>query len=100
MHAFNASKEIFDEFSKYDLAFSMNAIQPKNDVIKAILKRGFYLFETDAPAMRPRELNEEFNHLKNLIWSVNKISEISGVDKTELSAIQLKSFEQIFGKIF
>jgi TatD DNase family protein len=100
MHAFNASMEIFTEFSKYDLAFSMNAIPPKDDVIRAVIKRGFYLFETDAPAMRPRELKEEFNHLKNLIWAVDRISEISQIEKQELATTEWKSFEQIFGKIF
>ena len=97
LHAFNASSEIFKEFSKFDLAFSINCKPPKDNVIRAVLKRGFYLFETDAPAMRPRELNEDFNHLRNLMWSVERISNISGVDMQELAAIQAKSFEQIFG---
>jgi TatD DNase family protein len=96
LHAFNASMDIFKEFSKFDLAISMNCKPPKDDVIRAVLKRGFYLFETDAPDMRPRELKEDFNHLRNLMWAVDRISTISGIEKQELAAIQAKSIKHIF----
>ena len=96
LHAFNSSKEIFEEFKKYDLAFSLNAKPPKDEVIRAIIKHGYYLFETDAPFMRPRELNEDFNHLKNLMWTVNKTAKVCGLHIDELQRIQKKTIKTLF----
>ncbi|MDO9577872.1 MAG: TatD family hydrolase [Candidatus Cloacimonadales bacterium] len=53
LHSFNASLEIYESFQHYDLAFSLNAKLPKDEVIRAILQRNFYLFETDAPYQKP-----------------------------------------------
>ena len=97
LHAFNASQEIFEEFKKYDLGFSLNAKQPKDEVIRAIIKHGFYLFETDAPYMRPRELKEDFNHLKNLVWAVEQVSQKADIGLEILKEGQLKNFCELFG---
>lgn len=96
MHAFNASHEIFDKFKKYDLGFSLNAKPPKDEVICAIIKHGFYFFETDAPYMRPRELNEGFNHLKNLVWNVKQISQKTDTSLEILKERQFKNFCDLF----
>jgi TatD DNase family protein len=99
LHAFQASSEIFDIFQNYDLAFSINAKLPKDEVVNKILQRGFMLFETDAPYMRPKELEEEHNHLRNLMYTVEKVEKITDINKVKLEIIQRKSFEQIFGDI-
>ncbi len=99
LHAFNASKEIFEIFKKYDLGFSLNAKPPKNEVLKAIIKHGFYFFETDAPYMRSRELNEDFNHLKNLVWAVKQVSQKTNTSLETLKERQFKNFCEMFGNI-
>jgi TatD DNase family protein len=97
LHSFNASREIAEQFSKFDLAFSLGCRPPKKEVLKLIIDRGFFLFETDAPYQKPIDDKNDFNHLKNLMWAVDKVSQITELDKQELEAIQSKSFEQIFG---
>ena len=96
LHAFNASQEIFENFKKYDLGFSLNAKPPKEEVIHSIIKHGYYLFETDAPYMRPRELNEDFNHLKNLIWNIKQISKKADTSMEILKEKQFKNFCELF----
>lgn len=97
LHGFNTSREIAKQFSKFDLAFSLGCKPPKKDVLKFVIDRGFFLFETDAPYQKPVDDKNDFNHLKNLMWVVDKVSQIIELDKQELEAIQSKSFEQIFG---
>jgi TatD DNase family protein len=96
LHAFNASQEIFEAFTKYDLGFSLGANPPKDEVIQTIIKRGFYFFETDAPYMRPRELNEDFNHLKNLVWNAEQISNKVDVSLEIMKERQFKNFGELF----
>lgn len=96
LHSFNASREIAEQFSKFDLAFSLGCQPPKKEVLKFIIDRGLFLFETDAPYQKPVDDKNDFNHLKNLMWIVNEIARVTELDKHELEAIQSKSFEQIF----
>ncbi|MBC8385235.1 MAG: TatD family hydrolase, partial [Candidatus Cloacimonetes bacterium] len=84
IHGFNSSQEVFDNFSKFDLGFSLNLQLPKQEVIKMILKRGFCFFETDAPFQKENNSKEEFNHLKNLLIVVEKVSGITGISKKNL----------------
>jgi len=97
LHGFNASMEIAELFSKFDLAFSMGCKPPKNEILELIIDRGFFLFETDAPYQKPLDDKNDFNHLKNLMWVVDEVSQITELYKQELEEIQSKSFEQIFG---
>ncbi len=97
LHGFNASMEIAELFSKFDLAFSLGCKPPRNEVLEFIIDRGFFLFETDAPYQKPVDDKNDFNHLKNLVRTVDKVSQIIELDKQELESIQSKSFEQIFG---
>ncbi len=96
LHGFKASKEIAEKFSEFDLAFSIGSILPKNEVIQHILKRGFFLFETDAPYQESSDSKDDFNHLKNLILTVEKIDLASFA---ELKNKQKKSFKNIFGDV-
>ena len=96
MHAFNASQEIFESFKKYDLGFSLGTKTPKNEVIRAIIERGLYFFETDAPYMKPLELNEDFNHLKNLVWNAEQISKKVEVSLEIMKERQFKNFCEMF----
>lgn len=98
-HSFKGSQQVFEVYKNYDIAFSMCGKLPKDEVIMSILKHGLYLFETDAPYQKPKDLSEDFTHLKSLIWTVDRINKIFEVNKQELVEVQLKSFEQIFGKI-
>lgn len=97
LHAFNASMEIAELFSKFDLAFSLGCRPPQKDVLEFIIDRGFFLFETDAPYQKPVDDKNDFNHLKNLMWVVDETAQITELDKQELESIQSKSFKQIFG---
>jgi TatD DNase family protein len=96
LHGFNASKDIAETFAKFDLAFSIGCKQPKINCINYIIKRGFYLFETDAPYQKPLDSKKEYNHLKNLLWNVENISKISGVSVAELKEIQYKNYKMIY----
>ena len=96
LHGFNASMEIAELFTKFDLAFSLGCKPPKNEVVEFIINRRFFLFETDAPYQKPVDNKNDFNHLKNLMWIVDEVSQITELNKQELEAIQSKSFEQIF----
>lgn len=98
-HSFKGSQEVFEVYKYYDIAFSVCGKLPKDGVILSIIKHGFYLFETDAPYQKPTELDDDYNHLKNLMWTVEKISGITGVGVLKLEEIQKNSFNQIFGEI-
>ena len=95
-HSFKGSQEIFEVYKNYDIAFSVCSKLPKDGVIRSIIKHGFYLFETDAPYQKPPHSKEKYNHLKNLLWTVEKISKITRVDITELKEIQYLSYQNIF----
>ena len=97
IHGFNSSKEVFENFSKFDLGFSLNLHPSKPEVLKMIIKRGFYFFETDAPYQKEKESKEEFNHLKNLIQVVENVSEITGTNKENLKKKQFENFRMLFG---
>ncbi|MDP8203411.1 MAG: TatD family hydrolase [Candidatus Tenebribacter mawsonii] len=96
LHAFNASQDVFETFSHYDLGFSLNAKPPQDKVIRAIIKHGNFFFETDAPYMKPPELNDDFNHLKNLKWIVGQISKKTKTDLNVLLQRQLYNFNELF----
>lgn len=96
LHGFNASMEIAELLSKFDLAFSLGCKPPKEDCINYIIKRGFFLFETDAPYQKPVDDKNDFNHLKNLLWAVDKVSQVSGLEIDVLQRMQSKAFESIF----
>ena len=96
LHGFNASKDIAEIFSKFDLAFSIGCKPPKNDCINYIIKRGFFLFETDAPYQQPLYSKEEYNHLKNLLWNLENISKITGISVAKLKESQYKNYKMIY----
>lgn len=96
LHSFNASLEITELFSKYDLAFSLNAKTPNTKVLEFIMKRGFFFFETDAPYQKPENSKDDFNHLKNLIRVVDKVSEKTNIEKDILKKKQFENFQTLF----
>lgn len=96
LHGFNASKDIAKIFSKFNLAFSIGYLRPKIDCLNYILKRGYYLFETDAPYQKPTDSQDEYNHLQNLFYNVEYVSKLTGRDLGELKEIQHKSYNLIF----
>ncbi|MEA2095530.1 MAG: TatD family hydrolase [Candidatus Cloacimonadota bacterium] len=96
LHGFNASKDIAETFAKFDLAFSIGCKPPKDDCINYIIKRGFYLFETDAPYQKPYDSEDEYNHLTNLLYNVENIAHISGFSIEKLKQIQYNTYQSIF----
>ena len=60
------------------------------------MKRGFFFFETDAPYQKPENLKDDFNHLKNLIWVVDKVSEKTNIEKNILKEKQFENFQVLF----
>ena len=96
LHSFNASLEITELFSKYDLAFSLNAKIPNTKVLEFIMNRGFYFFETDAPYQKPENSKEDFNHLKNLTRIIEKVSEKTNIEKNFLKKKQFNNFQMLF----
>jgi len=96
LHGFNNSLEVARQFSGFDLAFSLGCRPPKSQVINFIVKRGFFLFETDAPYQRPKEEKSQLNHLVNLDKVVESTSKNTSISKDELILKQHLSFGQIF----
>jgi len=97
LHGFNSSQAVFENFSKFDLGFSLNFCSSNPEVVKNIIRRGFYFFETDAPYQKEKGSKEEINHLKNLVKVVENISGITGIDIEILKKKQSKNFRMLFG---
>ncbi|MCF7912413.1 MAG: TatD family hydrolase [Candidatus Cloacimonetes bacterium] len=76
LHGFNSSLDVFQAFNSFDLGYSLNARLPDQKVVKAIIQRGLWQIETDAPYARPDDYTGEYNVLVNLIWVKDKIEKI------------------------
>jgi TatD DNase family protein len=96
LHGFNNSLDVAEHFSQFDLAFSLGCKPPKPEVVKFIIKHGFFLFETDAPYQKPKSEPSQINHLKNLDFVVEEISRISALSREKLIQMQKASFDKIF----
>ena len=46
--------------------------------------------------MRPRELNEEFNHLKNLVWAAKQVSRKTNINIETLKRKQYNNYYEMF----
>ena len=66
LHGFNVSKDIFEIFKRFDLAFSIGNKFNNAELAKEILKYGFFTLETDAPYQKPNDEKSDYNHLKNI----------------------------------
>ncbi len=78
LHGFNSSLEVFEVFSEFDLGFSLNARLPQESVVKAIVDRGIWQIETDAPYALPAGMKGEYNTLANLIRVKERIEKLMG----------------------
>jgi TatD DNase family protein len=78
LHGFNSSLEVFERFSEFDLAFSLNAHLPKEQIVRAIIKKANWQIETDAPYASPPGASSESNSLSNLLWVKNRLEKIAG----------------------
>ncbi len=96
LHGFNNSLDVAEQFSKFDLGFSLGCRPPKPQVIKFLVKHGYILFETDAPFQKAKNDKESINHLKNLQTVAQNISNISGISENKLIEMQKRSFHRIF----
>jgi len=79
LHGFNSSMDVFEAFNSFDLGYSLNARLPEDKVVQAIIRRGYWEIETDAPYAKPADFDGEYNVLANLIWVKDKIEEIMGM---------------------
>jgi len=100
LHSFSGSKEIFEIFKQFDLAFALGgkiSSSKKNyDLIQRILKWGFFSFETDAPFQKPDYIDSEINDLENMSSIIDRIAEISAIDRGELKRKQYRTVKNIF----
>ncbi|MFC1888065.1 TatD family hydrolase [Candidatus Cloacimonadota bacterium] len=96
LHGFNNSLEVAQHFSRFDMAFSLGCKPPLKNVIDFIVKRGFVLFETDAPYQKAKSDTSEINHLNNLAGVLKYIADTSGESEEELFKMQKKSFHRLF----
>jgi len=78
LHGFNSSMDVFKAFNAFDLGYSLNARLPDNKVVQAIIQRGLWEIETDAPYAKPADYEGEYNTLANLIIVKDKIENIMG----------------------
>jgi len=96
LHSFNSSGDVAELFFQLGLGFSLSANFPKIDVINKIIKYGFYFFETDAPYQKFYNSKEEYNHLKNLIRTVDSISMKTKINKKILMKRQYNNLKNLF----
>jgi TatD DNase family protein len=84
-HGYYANKAVVAQFSKFDLTFSMGSVlinSLKHDIINAIIDRGDYLIETDAPynlAKQDKSSDQKHNPLIKLLVLNNMVCRMNGV---------------------
>ncbi len=98
LHGFNSSLEVAENFSRFDLAFSLNMCLPDISVLNHILKRGFYLMETDAPYAKPITNREDHNHLINLMSVIYELCKLTNRSRESIQLDQYYSFKQLFAE--
>ncbi|MCF7793094.1 MAG: TatD family hydrolase [Candidatus Cloacimonetes bacterium] len=96
LHAFNSSLDVAENFSKFDLAFSIGCKPPKKEVLQYIFNRSLILCETDAPYQKPHDSKEDFNHLKNLGLVVENIKKTCNCSFNNIFSVQNKTINMIF----
>lgn len=79
LHGFNSSIDVFKAFNSFDLGYSLNARLPDDKVVQAIIRRGYWEIETDAPYAKPADFIGEYNVLANLLQVKDKIENIMGM---------------------
>ena len=94
LHGFNASKEIFEIYKKFDLAFSFGNRFDNKNLAPDILKYGFFTLETDAPYQKPIADKDDANHLKNIIKVLDFLTDFS--DKEYIIKRQYATLTEIF----
>ena len=92
LHGFGGSQEIFEMFKKFDLAFSIGNKFDNDNLMKEIIKYGFFTVETDAPYQKPKGSDDDYNHLSNLGLIIKKMEKFTNSAKE----IQYKSIKKIF----
>lgn len=101
LHCYSGSKEMLLEFAKLDLYFSYGgAITFKNATDKPDIVRSTpierIMLETDCPYMTPVPFRGKTNYPKYTNLVCDKMSEILGMEKTELEKITVKNTERFF----
>ncbi len=99
-HGFYAQPEIVQQFSKFDLTFSMGSLlinSLKHEIVNAIVTYGNYLIETDAPynlSKQSKETESTQNPLIKLLVLNNMVSRMNGVKIESLNRDLLKNIRQ------
>ncbi len=94
LHGFSGSKEIFDIYKKFDIAFSIGNKFKNNELAKDILKYGFYTLETDAPYQKPDNEKDKINHLKNLDYVLSYLKKFES--KNNILTRQYRTLSEVF----
>lgn len=99
-HGFYAAKELVRQFGAFDLTFSIGSVLTtslRHDIVNAIIQRGNYLLETDAPYGKVKANKgdpEKQNPLIKLLVLANMISRMNGVKVESLNHDISKNIKQ------
>jgi len=98
VHGYAGSIEGFKQLSELDTYFTISSriCKPdKTDLLKAIIHKGRYLFETDITQYYVKE--EETNPLLRLLVVIDKTANLNGVKRSQLIETQWKNYCILFG---
>ena len=103
LHCYSGSKEMIHEFNRFDAYYALGgAITFKNakkeDVIKTI-PQDRLLVETDCPYLAPHPHRGETNEPKLINLTVEKISEVLGMEKQQVIDLTNRNTKCLFKKI-
>lgn len=99
-HGFYAPVEIVQQFSKFDLTFSMGSVlihSLKHEIVNAVINHGNFLIETDAPFNISKQsiaTDPDQNPLIKLLVLNNMVSRMNGVKIESLNRDLLKNIRQ------
>ena len=101
MHCFTGSKKFSEKLLKFNTFFSAsgiitfkNAIELQNTFKSLPMDR--ILIETDSPFLAPVPNRGKKNEPSYIEFTAKKLAEIKGIEKSELSKITTKNFNNLF----
>jgi TatD DNase family protein len=100
LHGFNGSIEIIREFTKFDIAFSINPgillTSDAPEIIQYLASERKLLLETDAPNTHHTSFEMKTGGLAKLPVFAQSVSDLAGIELHTLKEIQLETFNNYF----
>lgn len=101
LHAFNASKEIMNQYLKMNVYFGIGGVVTFNNAanLKMLIKEiplNRLLIETDAPYLAPVPNRGKLNEPKYIKFTLKYIASLLNVDSNELDLITTNNAKRIF----